>query len=476
MGKKAPKAPDPYQTANAQAGMNRDTAITQMQLNAMNQNNPWGSVTYTQDGNRTFVDSQGRTIETPNYVQNTTFTPETQAIFNSYMGTMGNLSTLAQQQSEKLGQTLGNGVDMSGAPGLAGSANQNGTIGNGYNAGFGRDVGGSFNSNFSGDIGGGFNTQLGPGYATSYAGADDFSADRQRVEDAMWQRTAGDRESQEAALRATLANKGIREGSAAWDAEMERMGRQNTDARLATLLAGGQEQQRMVDMARQAAQFGNDSLLAQGNFTNSSALAQAQFGSQQQQAGNAASLAGAQFGSQQQQAQNAAALAERQQENAANLTNAQFQNSARDQYLGENLALRNQTLNEMGGLFGMGGSGLQSPGTYSGGTPQAGVGGVDLAGQINSNYQNQVNQHNQMMGGMFGLGGSMLGLFSDERLKTGISRIGTTDAGLPIYTYRYVWGGPVQMGVMAQDVEKVMPEAVATHASGYKMVDYARVH
>lgn len=30
--------------------------------------------------------------------------------------------------------------------------------------------------------------------------------------------------------------------------------------------------------------------------------------------------------------------------------------------------------------------------------------------------------------------------------------MGQTDEGTPIYTYRYVWGGPVQMGVMAQDV------------------------
>lgn len=65
-------------------------------------------------------------------------------------------------------------------------------------------------------------------------------------------------------------------------------------------------------------------------------------------------------------------------------------------------------------------------------------------------------------------------LFSDIRLKTDIKRVGVTDGGLPVYTYRYVWGGPVQMGVMAQDVEKVMPEAV-TEISGFKAVDYGRV-
>jgi hypothetical protein len=35
-------------------------------------------------------------------------------------------------------------------------------------------------------------------------------------------------------------------------------------------------------------------------------------------------------------------------------------------------------------------------------------------------------------------------------------------------------GGPMQIGLMAHEVEGIHPEAVATHASGYKMVDYGR--
>jgi hypothetical protein len=63
---------------------------------------------------------------------------------------------------------------------------------------------------------------------------------------------------------------------------------------------------------------------------------------------------------------------------------------------------------------------------------------------------------------------------SDERVKTDINRVGTTNNGLPIYTYRYKFGGPVQMGVMAQDVEKVKPEAVETF-NGVKMVNYSMI-
>lgn len=51
-------------------------------------------------------------------------------------------------------------------------------------------------------------------------------------------------------------------------------------------------------------------------------------------------------------------------------------------------------------------------------------------------------------------------LFSDRTMKTDVQRVGKTDDGLPVYTYRYKAGGPVQMGVMAQDVQKKNPDAV----------------
>lgn len=65
---------------------------------------------------------------------------------------------------------------------------------------------------------------------------------------------------------------------------------------------------------------------------------------------------------------------------------------------------------------------------------------------------------------------------SDRRVKEDIKRVGETDEGTPIYTYRYKWGGPRQMGVMAQDVEKTRPDAVERHPLlGIRMVDYAKV-
>jgi len=66
--------------------------------------------------------------------------------------------------------------------------------------------------------------------------------------------------------------------------------------------------------------------------------------------------------------------------------------------------------------------------------------------------------------------------FSDRRLKTDVKRIGETDKGLPIYSFKYK-GDPEEhthIGFMADEVEKRHPEDVGL-AGGYKTVDYEGV-
>jgi hypothetical protein len=77
------------------------------------------------------------------------------------------------------------------------------------------------------------------------------------------------------------------------------------------------------------------------------------------------------------------------------------------------------------------------------------------------------------MSGLYGLAGNLGSaaiMFSDRRLKSNIVRIGTHPLGIGVYEYD-IFGGR-QRGVMADEVEAVMPEAVSTHESGYKMVNY----
>ena len=63
--------------------------------------------------------------------------------------------------------------------------------------------------------------------------------------------------------------------------------------------------------------------------------------------------------------------------------------------------------------------------------------------------------------------------FSDIRLKTDIHRVGTTVFGLPLYQFEYRNKlGAHYIGVMAQDVLKVKPEAVSIGADGFYRVNY----
>lgn len=154
--------------------------------------------------------------------------------------------------------------------------------------------------------------------------------------------------------------------------------------------------------------------------------------------------------------------------------------TGRSQANQELLAERNQPINEITAL--MSGSQVASP-TFAN-TPQTQVGGVDYTGMVNNNYnaavqqqQMQTSQNNALMGGLFGLGGTLGGMgiykYSDRRLKTDIRRVGTLDNNLPVYSYRYVNGGPTEIGLMADEVERIHPNAVKD-IGGFKAVDYAQ--
>jgi hypothetical protein len=99
-----------------------------------------------------------------------------------------------------------------------------------------------------------------------------------------------------------------------------------------------------------------------------------------------------------------------------------------------------------------------------------------------ANAQAQASYSSGLFGGLGGLAqgvGSAAAaaipfMMSDKRLKTDIEKVGKTDAGLPIYTYKYKGDSKTQMGVMAQDVKKKTPKAVK-EVGGFKAVNYALV-
>ena len=64
---------------------------------------------------------------------------------------------------------------------------------------------------------------------------------------------------------------------------------------------------------------------------------------------------------------------------------------------------------------------------------------------------------------------------SDARLKRDIIPVGALANGLGLYRYRYLWSDTAYVGVMAQEVAAVVPEAIRAGADGYLRVDYSRL-
>lgn len=67
------------------------------------------------------------------------------------------------------------------------------------------------------------------------------------------------------------------------------------------------------------------------------------------------------------------------------------------------------------------------------------------------------------------------GPVSDIRLKRDIVLLCRLQNGLGLYRYRYLSSDTVYVGVMAQEVERIVPDAVVSGQDGYLRVDYARL-
>jgi hypothetical protein len=113
------------------------------------------------------------------------------------------------------------------------------------------------------------------------------------------------------------------------------------------------------------------------------------------------------------------------------------------------------------------------------------TGDYGKVGTTQQPWQSQLwNTSNNMAFGPFGqgngpqiFGGAMQGassFFSDVRLKENIERIGTADEGYGIYRYNYKGDDTPLIGVLAQEVEQVRPEAVG-EVAGFKTVNYKMI-
>lgn len=365
-----------------------------------------------------------------------------------------------------------------------------------------------------------------------------FETERARVENALRQRQQPELDRQRAALENQLVNQGFVRGTQAFTAQMDEQLRRENDAEMAAILAGGQEQTRMGQLA--IGKFSNENAAQAQADEQARARGMFALGQQQQEFGQAMDrtrLANDAVGQNFQmdmaatEARNAAQRQEFEQAMArggfynaaqsqdfgeilsrggfkndalsgqtqrdlsvaglemnarmaefqAQLEAMQAQQGLRQQQMQEQLALRNQPINEIAAL--MNGGQVTMP-QFSQFRPSAmsetPVGdyvyrGYDIASQ---NYRAQEQANAQARAGLFGMGGQILGAGlgllarSDIRVKTEVERIGRIENGLGVYRFRYKDGGPLRVGLMAQEVEQIRPDAVID-LGGLKIVDYA---
>lgn len=103
----APQAPDPWETAGAQAQWNNTTAVTQQGLNMVDQVTPWGSLDYQESGTQTIIGPDGKPTVIPKYTATTALSPGMQSVLDQTTRAQGSLAGLAADQASVVRNSLG---------------------------------------------------------------------------------------------------------------------------------------------------------------------------------------------------------------------------------------------------------------------------------------------------------------------------------------------------------------------------------
>lgn len=108
--------------------------------------------------------------------------------------------------------------------------------------------------------------------------------------------------------------------------------------------------------------------------------------------------------------------------------------------------------------------------------PRGGGGGASFAGRGGGGFQGGGGGGFRGGGGGGGFrGGGGGGRRSDIALKHNIELLGYLSNGLGYYRFSYLGSSKSYVGVMAQEVERVMPAAVTRGADGYLRVYYDKL-
>lgn len=181
----APAAPDPVTTANAQTASNKETAYWNAVFNNVNQNTPYGSLTYSQSGDGTYDPNKP-----PQFTSTINLNPESQGILDTQLRSQKSLGDLGEAQLGRIQQSAATPFSFSGLPAVFGEG--------------------------------------------------DTAAAQKSAEDAIYSRLDPEFSRDEEALRTRLINQGIGQGSEAYNNEMTQFNQAKNDARSQAVLGGQQ--------------------------------------------------------------------------------------------------------------------------------------------------------------------------------------------------------------------------------------------
>ena len=436
MGKSTPAPPDYTGAANAQAAASKENLTTQNFANRPTINTPFGTQSWTTE-NR--VDPASGQLVT-GWTQNNTFGDtqngrNLQDALSSQIESQYKRSDLANQSMGRVEQEYSQPFNYEGLPAMQ----SGGTPGDIRTAV--ADYSPGLNTSFNfGDA------PAAPTYDTGY---------RDRVAQSLMERMMPVQEYQNRQLQTQLSNQGFKLGSEGYKRGLDELAQRQAAERYNAFDTAGNEAQRMYGSQMGARQQGISEAMAQGNFNNQ-ALGQAQ--GLDINALNAMNAAQSQaFG--------------------LNQAYANQQNTLRQQAIAEQAQRRGMSLNEMNAL--LSGQQVQMPTM-----PTFNAAGrsetPNLMGAMQNTYQANLDAANaknagisNVFGGLTSLGAGALSggfSFSDIRLKSNIRRVGTHCVGVGVYEYDIF--GHRERGVIAQELQRVRPDLVRQHDSGYLTVNY----
>lgn len=179
----APQAPDPSYVSSQQTQSNQNTAIANAWLNNVDQDTPYGSLTYTQNGGQ--FDNAGNWI--PRFKATQTLSPDQQKLYDTQTRVTQGAYDLADQYTGRIADATSQPFNYEGLPAA-------------------------------------------PVYNEDY---------RKQQLQAIQDRAAPSMERDRAALEQRLANQGISYGSDAWKAAQDDYGRSVNDFRLGADVQAG---------------------------------------------------------------------------------------------------------------------------------------------------------------------------------------------------------------------------------------------